>query len=100
MLNKVYLDNEGLLTMLVIGNQTEESLRDMGENLFFYTKQLRLQNQPVRVLDNLVRMGQTTSEARREVARIAKALDCDRAAMVGDGSFPMRLGTNLMLKAI
>ena len=100
MLNKVYLDSEGLLTILVVGDQTAESVREMGEKLAFYTRQLRDDRRPVLVLDNLVQMGHTTSEARGEVARIAKALDCDRAAMVGDGSRPMRFGTNLMLRAI
>jgi len=100
MVNKVYLTPEGLIEIWVIGDQTAESVREMGEKLSFYTSDRRRQHLPVLVLDNLIKMGHTTSEARREVGRIAKALDCDRAAMVGDGSRPMRYGTNLMLKAI
>jgi hypothetical protein len=89
-----------LLTILVSGDQTAETVREMGEKLFFYTKQLREEDRRVLVLDNLIHMGHTTSDARREVGRIAKVLDCDRAALVGDGSRPMRYGTNLMLRAI
>jgi UDP-N-acetylmuramyl pentapeptide synthase len=100
MVNKVYLDQAGLLQVLVIGDQTEDSVREMGEKLYAFVMQLRSQRQPVLVLDNLLEMGATTSEARREVGRIAKSLDFDLAAMVGDNSLPMRYSTNLMLRAI
>jgi len=100
MINKVYVDDEGILQIWVVGDQTAESVREMGEKLSLYAAQLRSQGRPVLVLDNLKAMGNTTSEARKEVARIARSLDFDRAVMVGDGSAVMRLGTNLMLRAI
>ncbi|HEX3082361.1 MAG TPA: hypothetical protein VHQ86_03835 [Candidatus Saccharimonadia bacterium] len=100
MVNKVYIDSDGLLHIWVIGDQTQESVREMGEKLGFYVRQLRDNGKPVLVLDNLLKMGTTTSEARREVARIARTLDFDRGAMVGGGSAVMRHGTNLMLRAI
>jgi hypothetical protein len=98
--NKVYIDSDGLLQIWVIGDQTAESVCEMGEKLALYARQLRDKHKPVLVIDNLIKMGNTTSEARREVARIARILDLDRGAMVGGGALPMRLGTNLMLKAI
>ncbi|MDB5179329.1 MAG: hypothetical protein JWN01_1272 [Patescibacteria group bacterium] len=100
MINKVYLDNDGLLQIWVIGDQTAESVREMGEKASIYSAQLRSQGRPVLVLDNLIKMGGTTSGARKEVARIARTLDFDRAVMVGDSSALMRYGTNLMLRAI
>ncbi|HEY2004066.1 MAG TPA: STAS/SEC14 domain-containing protein [Candidatus Saccharimonadia bacterium] len=100
MVNKVFVDSGGLLQILVIGPQTRESVREMGEKLGFYVRQLRTESRPVLILDNLIQLGRTTSEARAEVARLARSLDYDRAAMVGDGSWPMRYGTNLMLRAI
>jgi UDP-N-acetylmuramyl pentapeptide synthase len=100
MVNKVYLDQDGLLQIWVIGDQSAESVREMGEKLAFYTRQLREQHKPVLILDNLIKMGETSSEARKEVARLTKTLDFDRAVMVGDGSLVMRYGTNLMLRAI
>ncbi len=100
MVNKVYIDPDGLLQIWVVGDQTAESVREMGEKLGFYTHKLREEHKAVLVLDNLMRMGKTTSEARQEVARIARTLDFDRGAMVGDGSALMRYGTNLMLRAI
>jgi hypothetical protein len=100
MVNKVYLDGQGVLQIWVVGDQTEETVREMGEKLGYFVEQLRSEGRPVLLLDNLIKMGRTTSEARREVAKIAKALDYDRAVMVGGGSFAMRVGTNLMLRAI
>jgi hypothetical protein len=100
MVNKVYLNSDNFLEIWVVGDQTAETVREMGEKLDYYVRQLRGQNRSVLILDNLIKMGVTTSEARREVARIAKTLDYDRAAMVGDGSAVMRYGTNLMLRAI
>jgi len=100
MYNKVYVDADGLLQVWVIGDQTAPSVVEMGEKLQFYTAELRSAGRPVLVLDNLLKMGHTTSDARREVARIAKTLDMDRGAMVGGGSRAMRYGTNLMLRAI
>lgn len=100
MLNKVFLDNDGVINILVVGDQTAESVREMGEKLEFFTRQRRAEGRPVLVLDNLLHMGATDSDARREVGRIARRFDCDRAVMVGGGSLMMRYSTNLMLRAI
>lgn len=100
MYNKVFINPEGLLEIWVIGDQTAETVREMGEKCAYFAADLRRRGLPVLVLDNLLKMGATTSEARREVARVAKALDFDRAAMVGGGNLAFRYGTNLMLRAI
>ena len=100
MYNKVFINNNGLLEIWVVGDQTADSVREMGEKLVYYAADLRDRDRPVLVLDNLLPMGATTSEARREVARVAKALDFDRGAMVGGGNLAFRYGTNLMLRAI
>ncbi len=98
--NKVFVNRAGLLEIYVCGDQTEATVREMGEKLGYYIRQLRETGKPVLVLDNLVAMGETTSEARRTVARLARTMDFDRCAMLGNGSAPMRYGTNLMLRAI
>ncbi len=98
--NKVYIDPEGILQIEVVGDQTKESVREMGEKINLYIHQLCEQHKPVLIMDNLTQMGKTTSEARSEVAKLAKAFYFDRGVMVGDGSPLMRYGTNLMLKAI
>ena len=100
MVNKVFIDGDGLIQIWVVGDQTAADTREMGDKLGFCTRKLRSEGHPVLILDNLVRMGRTDAEVRKEVARIAGELDYDRGAMVGDGSWPMRFGTNLMLHAI
>lgn len=100
LVNKVFMDEAGLVEIYVCGDQTEATVREMGEKVGYYIGQLRQDRQPVLILDNLIRMGETTSEARREVARLARTLDFDRCAMVGNGSAAMRYGTNLMLRAV
>jgi UDP-N-acetylmuramyl pentapeptide synthase len=100
MVNKVYLDADHYLNFQVVGDQTAETVREMGEKAALYVARLRAEHRPVYIIDNLTHMGHTTSEARAEVARLAKTLDFDRAVLVGDGSRPMRFGTNLMLYAI
>ena len=100
MINKVYIDSDGLLQILVVGDQTAASVQEMGDKLRFCIQQLRQEGRPVLILDNLLQMGATPSAVRREVAHLAKTLDFDRAVMVGGGSAAMRLGTNLMLRAV
>ena len=100
MVNRVYIDSDGLIQIWVIGDQTHETVREMGEKIGYFIEQQRHLRRPVLVLDNLQKMGHTTSQARGEVARLAKTLTFDRAAMVGDGSAAMRYGTNLMMRAV
>jgi hypothetical protein len=100
MYNKVYINDEGLLTIWVVGDQTAESVREMGEKLDYYVEMLQVEGKPILILDNILKMGQTNSEVRAEVARIAKRLPFERAAMVGGSGPAMRFGTNLMLRAI
>jgi len=99
-MNKVFLNHQGVIEIEVVGDQTTASVRVMGEAIAALASQLRAQSRPVLLLDNLKRMGETTPEARSEVSRLAKTLEFDRGAMVGDGSMMMRYGTNLMLRAI
>jgi UDP-N-acetylmuramyl pentapeptide synthase len=100
MLNKVQLNPDGVIEIWVVGDQTAASVREMGEKVAFYITELRAAGRPVLVLDNLLRLGHTSSDARREVARLARALAFDRLAMAGGASPAMRYGTNLMLRAI
>jgi hypothetical protein len=100
MVNKVFLDDQGLLNISVIGDQSEETVREMAEKTLCYITLLRREHRPVLILDNIIMMGHATSDARREVGRFAKALDYDWGVMVGGGSLAMRYGTNLMLRAI
>ena len=100
MSNQVYSNPQGIIEIEVVGDQTEITVREMGLQIKTLIAQTRHNSQPVLLLDNLKRMGNTTPEARREVARLAKSLDFDRTAMLGQNNIMMRYGTNLMLRAI
>jgi UDP-N-acetylmuramyl pentapeptide synthase len=100
LVNRVFIDREGFLAICVCGEQTGESVREMGEKITAFGRQLRETGAPILIMDDLTAMGETTSEARKEVARLAKTLDFDRCAMLGNGTAVMRYGTNLMLRAI
>jgi hypothetical protein len=100
MINKVFVNSEGFIEIWVVGDQTAADTREMGEKVTYYIEQLRTVGKPVLILDNLIKMGRTDNDVRKEVGRFGKTLDFDRAAMVGDGSLFMRYGTNLMLRAV
>jgi hypothetical protein len=100
MLNKIQLSADGFIEVWVVGDQTTETVREMGEKVAHYIAELRAAGRPVLVLDNLLHMGYTGSDARREVARLARTLHFDRVAMAGGDSLILRYGTNLMLRAI
>ena len=100
MKNHVYLSDNKIIWIDVCGPQTEDSVRLMGKEVLALAAQLRSDHKKVYILDNLKLMAETTSEARREVARLAKQIDFDRGAMVGSANPLMRHSTNLMLRAI
>jgi hypothetical protein len=99
-LNRVFLTKDDIIQIDVVGPQTAESVREMGEKIAAYVHDLQQAKKPILILDNLKAMGDTTPEARQEVARIARTINFDRGAMVGDANPLMRYGTNLMLRAI
>jgi UDP-N-acetylmuramyl pentapeptide synthase len=100
MSNKVSLNDAGFIEIQVVGDQTAESVAAMGRQIIVLATQLRADGRPVLIYDDLTRLGMTTSEARREVGRLARTLDYDRLVMVGSSGTVMRHGTNLMLRAI
>ncbi|HLZ14643.1 MAG TPA: STAS/SEC14 domain-containing protein [Candidatus Saccharimonadales bacterium] len=98
MQNKVYLDDQGIIVIEVIGDQTEESVEHMGQEANqLITEQRKLGKRTV-ILDNILQMGSVGPEARKLVVELGKRLDYDKAALLGKGGI-MRLGTTLMLHA-
>jgi UDP-N-acetylmuramyl pentapeptide synthase len=100
MMNSVTLSDSNIIEVHVIGDQTEESVQAMGEEIAVLVDKLKARLQPVFILDDIKEMGETTPAARAMVAQYAKSLDFHGAAMVGPSNPMMRLGTNLMFRAI
>lgn len=100
MANQVYLHDKGYIHVSVVGDQTAESVKAMGDQVKVLLGRLKEQHKPMLIFDDITTIGHTDIPARRTVAELAQTLNFDRVAMVGDGSTLMRVGTNLMLKAI
>jgi hypothetical protein len=98
MQNKVYLDSDDIINIEVVGDQTTESVTQMGRQVEGLIREQRTLGKPSLILDNLLTIGNVGPEPRQQVVDLAKRLDYDRAAMVGKGGL-MKFGTNLMLRA-
>lgn len=97
--NEVALKND-IVYIYVIGDQTAASVAAMGKDVSRLLKKLDTQGKPGLVLDDITLLGNTDMQARRGVVELAKSLPYKKAAMLGDGSVVMRVGTNLLLKAM
>lgn len=96
--NRVFLNNDNIVEINVVGNQNRASVELMGRQADALITQLKGAGKPRLVLDDLTEIGAVDPEARRLVVEFGKRLDYERAAMVGKGGL-MRFGANLMLRA-
>jgi hypothetical protein len=99
-MNRVFINSDNVIEIHVVGNQTVDSVREMGEMTKNFINVLRSKSLPVYVIDNVKRLGETDSRVRQVVNNYAKTLQFDQLALVGDGSATMLFSTNLMLRAI
>lgn len=97
--NRVFLGEKGFIEVHVVGDQTEESVQEMGDEIISLLDALRAQHKQVLILDDITAMKDVTKEGRQRVVSLAKTLDYDKAAMLGTNNTLLRLGTNLMLRA-
>jgi hypothetical protein len=97
MANSVTVHKDGFIEVKVVGDQTGETVAVMGDEV---KRHLAMKGQPPLILDDITKLGQTDIPARQMVNQLAKTLPFERVAMYGDGSTLMRVGTNLLLKAI
>lgn len=98
MSNRVYINSDNIIEIEVIGDQTVASVELMGRQIDRLITQMKAVGKPCLLLDNLLQIGRVKPDARRMVVELAKRLDYDRAAMLGQGGM-MRFGANLMLRA-
>jgi hypothetical protein len=97
MANIITVNKDGFIEVKVVGDQTGESVAAMGEEV---KRHLAQKGQRPIILDDITKLGKTDIPARQTVNHLAKTLPFERVAMYGDGSTLMRVGTNLLLKAI
>lgn len=97
--NSVFLREDDIIEIQVVGDQTSPSVKQMGETAIDLAVHLRAAGKPVLILDDLRQIGSVTPDGRHAVVTLAKTIDYDRLVMVGNGSL-LRLGANLMLRAV
>jgi hypothetical protein len=98
MANKVFITDQGIIEIAVVGDQTPQTIDAMGEDIKTSLALLEKQHKPQLILDNLIQIGQVPVEARQRVVNLAKTLPYDRLAMLGKGGL-LRVGANLLLRA-
>lgn len=96
--NQVFINEQGIIEICVVGDQTVDSVRAMGNKSAELGRAQRAAGRPVLVLDNLLEMGSVPAEARKLVVDLIKSNDYDRFAMLGTDTI-LRFGANLMLQA-
>jgi len=96
--NRVFLNDDGIIEIQVRGNQTVDSVQDMGDKTIKLAEELLAANRRVMVLDNLLEMGMVPAEARGRVVELIKSNEYDKLAMLGNDTL-LRFGANLMLQA-
>lgn len=94
----VHLREDGIIQVDSSGDKTVFIIRNMGEAISELARIQRENGKPVLVLDDLRSMGSVPPEGRRLVVELAKTLDYDRVAMLGNNAV-LRLGVNLMFQA-
>ena len=96
--NEVFINDRGIVEIVVKGDQTENSVRIMAESAYALCASLRTHDKPALILDNLLEIGTVPPEARALVVELIRSDQFDKLAMVGSDTI-MRFGANLMLHA-
>ncbi len=96
--NRVFVNDQGIIEIQVVGNQTVNSVQAMGDRTVELAAQQQVAGKPVLILDNLLSMGKVPAEARKRVVDLVKSNDYDKLAMLGSDPI-LRLGANLLIQA-
>jgi len=96
--NRIFINEQGIIEILVVGDQTVESVQAMGDTATALARKQAAAGRPALLLDNLLQMGTVPAEARKLVVDLIKSTDYDKLAMLGTDPV-LRFGANLMLQA-
>ena len=99
--NKVWINQDGLIEVDVVGDQTPDTVRQMSDEVMILAGELRLQGKEVFVLDDISRMSLKQPPAvAREVGAQAKRIQFTRLALLGSGNALLRYGTNFIIRGL
>jgi len=96
--NQVFINDQDIIEIHVVGDQTVESVQAMGDKAFEFARAQRSTGKRPVILDNLLEMGAVPKEARKLVIDLVKSGEYDKLAMLGSDTL-LRFGANLMLQA-
>lgn len=96
--NKVFINKNSIIECQVVGDQTVESINDMGQQIIRLLDELKQQHFPLLILDDLTNIGRVPSEGRKGVVNLVKTLEYERLAMLGNSGL-LRVGVNLIARA-
>lgn len=97
--NKVTLNKDGFIEIIVVGDQTASSIVAMGEAIQTNSKLLIEQQKPVLLLDDIRQIGKVPPEGRKAVVALGKTLTYKKLAMLGKPGL-IRFGANLLIRAM
>ena len=97
--NKVLINDDDIIEIKVVGDQTVRSVAEMGKQTELLIGNFRRSSKPVVILDDLTAIGSVTPDARSMVVELGKKLDYDRLAFLGKSGI-LRFGSNLILQAM
>lgn len=97
--NHVYINDDDIVELVVVGNQTVESVQKMGEEAARLARKQWASGKPALFLDNLFHVGNVPPRALRRVTQLGKTLQYDKLAMVSDKRVIIAM-SNMVLRAI
>lgn len=97
--NRVFM-KANLLWIEVVGDQTKDTVRAMGEEITALVTDLRAQKRPVLIMDDVTRICCASPDALMGVALLARIVDYDKAAMVDTHTGILKTTINLILASI
>ncbi len=97
--NKVYINSNDIVEILVNGDQTSESVQKMAEEAARLVAQLKENGRKGLIIDNLTTMGIVPPEVRKKVVEHMKMIDYDKLALYGRGGL-LKIAANLLMQAI
>lgn len=97
--NRVYVNEDDVVELVVVGNQTVESINKMGEEAGRLGRQQWADGKPSLFLDNLFDVGKVGPSGMRTVIHLGKTLKYDKLAMVSNKRAIIAT-SNVVLRAI
>ncbi len=98
--NKVFLNDDNIVEIHVVGDQTHQSVMAMGDIIIVLLDDLKKQQKRLLVLDDVTQMGNTDTAVRQAVSQLARTMGYEKVAMLGPNNPLMKHGTRLLLMAI